>query len=526
MSNLRRFFLLFCILLLGSVACRKYLRDLNTDTKALGEANAQPGALFSYAQKQLSDFFASPNVNRNIFRFFAQYISPSQYTTEARFNISSRNISNNIFSIFYTRILTNLKRAKELIEARNPENKQQLGIIGILEVYAYSFLVEIFGDIPYTDALNPENIQPAYDDAKTVYLDLANKLDEAIKLLDGGGESFKDADLVYKGDKEKWKKFGNGLKLKMALMLAKADKTKAQKMAQEASSSVFASNEESYTLHYESTQPNTNPFYNDQVYSSRFDFVGVNHFIDTLKHWTDPRLKYFFDTVKSNQAQAHKDCIEKIGYDTSRYKGATYAVGVSVDGVSQPYRIKLAKPDAPASLLDYAEVQFYLAEACCRGLINGSGNNQACDHFKNAIEASVKSWKGDTTKAKCWIEKQAKRLSSTNCQNAGQTNGCNGSSTQASTAQAETGNFNFNLAMHMWVALYNRGYAGWNVWRRFGHFPKFFAVNSDNYNITNEDIPWRFTYPIDEGNKNQANVNQAIANIGGDDLKTKLFFFK
>lgn len=522
MRNLRRFFLLFCLLLIGSVACRKYFKELNTDTKSLGEAGAQPGALFSYAQKSLSDYFASASVNYNVFRFFAQYLTPTQYTQEARFNISSRNISSNLFSLLYTRVLTNLQRARELIEARNPDNKAQLGMIGILEVYTYSFLVELFGDIPYSQALNPENIHPVYDDAKTVYFSLADKLDQSLALLSQGGESMGVADLVYVGDTSKWRKFGNSLKLKMALMLAKADEAKAKTMAQAASSQVFQSNDDGYVLHYMNSVPNTNPFYSGQVYSNRRDFAGVNHFIDTMKSWNDPRLPYYFDSVKNNSAQRHPDCISKFGYDTSRYKGAVYGVVVGKDLISQPYDIPLAKPEAPGILLDYPEIQFYLAEACCRKLIQA---NQACNYFKKAIEASVIRWKGDTTKAKCWIEKQCKRLAKSDCNNVSNGNGCSHDG-QASTAEAETGNFNFNLAMHMWVALYNRGYAGWNVWRRFGHFPKFFAVSSSQFNVSNDNIPWRFTYPIEEGNKNQENFARASANIGGDLLSTKLFFFK
>lgn len=517
--HLRTFFIVFCLLFIGAVACRKYFQKLNTDTKSLGEAGADPIALFSYAQKSLSDYFASPSVNLNISRFFAQYISPTTYPTEARFNVSSRNIASNIFSIMYARVLTNLKRSRELIEARNPENKAQLGMIGILEVYTYAFLVELFGDIPYSQALDPNNVLPAYDDAKTVYLDLAKKLDENLKLLTEGGKSMWAGDLVYQGDTSKWRKFGNSLKLKMALMLAKADQSKAKEMAEAAKTQGFQDEKDSYVFQYMNSVPNTNPFFRDQIYSNRRDFAGVNHFIDTLKQWEDPRLPCYFDTVRNNNA-AVKKCEGKTGYDTSRYKGVVYSINVAGSSVSQPYNIRLAKADASAVLLDYAEIQFYLTEACCRGLIT---NSKPCDYFKKGIEASVKYWKGDTTKAKCWIEGQSKRLTGTNCQMAA-SNGCN--SQQANTAQAETGNFNFNLAMHMWVALYNRGYAGWNVWRRFGSFPKFFAVKSDVFSVEPSGIPMRLTYPIDEGNKNQANVAKASANIGGDQLTTKLFFFK
>jgi hypothetical protein len=47
-------------------------------------------------------------------------------------------------------------------------------------------LVETFGDIPYSQSLNPEMCLPVYDDAATIYSDLLTRLNAAIPLTNSG----------------------------------------------------------------------------------------------------------------------------------------------------------------------------------------------------------------------------------------------------------------------------------------------------------------------------------------------------
>ena len=97
-----------------------------------------------------------------------------------------------------------------------------------MEVYSWTVLVNTFGDVPYSEALDPENSLPKYDDAATIYNDLLTRLDASLALLNPATTSFGTADLLYAGNVAKWVKFGNSLKLRMGMLIADVDAGEGQ----------------------------------------------------------------------------------------------------------------------------------------------------------------------------------------------------------------------------------------------------------------------------------------------------------
>jgi hypothetical protein len=59
--------------------------------------------------------------------------------------------------------------------------KNKLASITMMEVYSWSVLVNTFGNIPYSQALDINNTQPVYDDAKTVTNDLFSQIGRSIE---------------------------------------------------------------------------------------------------------------------------------------------------------------------------------------------------------------------------------------------------------------------------------------------------------------------------------------------------------
>lgn len=101
----------------------------------------------------------------------------------------------------------------------------------IMTVVNYQRLVDAFGDIPYTASLKGiEDTGPAYDDAKTVYLDLLATLDEAIAIIDNAKFPLlltASSDPLFDeygtdGDAHAlaWKKYANTLKLRILIRLS------------------------------------------------------------------------------------------------------------------------------------------------------------------------------------------------------------------------------------------------------------------------------------------------------------------
>lgn len=466
--------IIFLVFLLGS--CRKDISDLNIDIK--NPSTAPSYALFSNGQRNFADIMTSSNVNDNIFRLLVQHWTQTQYTDETNYDITTRTIPDRLWGILYRDVLTDLRRAKDFIPAEVPDpntQKNQLAIVDIMEVHAFSVLVTIWGDVPYTEALNPEIAFPKYDAANTIWLDLISRLDADITALNTSAPSFGSADLLYGGDVAKWKKFANSLKFKLGMVLADVDASKAKSVVESAAPGIFTSSADDAEFHYFAATPNTNPIWVDLVQSQRNDFVPAVTLVDAMNTLNDPRRPLYFDN------------------NVAGYIGGQVGPGVDFNVVSHIAE-QITEPDASADLLSYSEIEFLLAEAVERGFSVGGGSAQ--QHYNNAITASIIEWGGTAAEAATYLSQPAVAYNTA------------------------AGDYKQKIGTQMWLSLYNRGYDAWLQYRRFD------APALTVPSTALSDFPVRFTYPVDEQNLNSTNYDRASESIGGDDVTVKLWFDK
>jgi hypothetical protein len=457
------------------------LEDLNENIK---DPSAVPGeSLFTGAQKQLVDQMLSTNVNFNIFRLIMQYWTEVTYTDESNYDLVTRTIPEQHWDELYKDVLKDLKEASTIIEAtpslpgEDPFVKaNKLSVIEITAVYAWSVLVETFGDVPYEDALNIEILLPAYQDGQEIYENLISRLNTAITDLEGStiNESFGSADNIYQGDVEMWLKFANSLKLKMGLILAEVNPTLAKTTVESAAPKAISSNEENATYSYAGSQPNTNPLYVDLVASGRFDFIPAVTIVDLMNTQNDPRRPFYF-TLYNGQYVGGENGVEN-----------NYATNSHIADA-------LKEPAFEGNIMDYSEVEFLLAEAIERGFVVGG---TAEEHYNNAITASIEFWGGTAAEASTYLAQP----------------------TVAYTTAS--GTWKEKIGIQAWLALYNRGFEAWTSWRKLD-FPVLVAP-PDAVSVT----PVRFTYPIIEQTLNGDNYKAAAQAIGSDDVGTKLFWDK
>jgi hypothetical protein len=482
-------------LLLAFIGCTD-LSELNIDKK---NPVLVPGeTLFTSAQKNLVDQMVSTNVNYNVFRLFAQYWTEATYVDEANYDLITRAISQQHWDELYRRTLANLKEAARLISNTEvpdpllPEKNNKLAIIEVLSVYTWSVLVETFGNIPYTQALDPEILNPVYDDGLTIYKDLISRLNAAIAKMDVSAGSFDaGADNIYQGDVLGWMYFANSLKLRMGLTISDIASESAlarTTIESAAAAGVIDDNADNATMEYQESTPNTNPLYIDLVASGRLDFIGANTFVDVLNALNDPRRKYYF------QNNINEDTDPSV----SGYVGAPYGIPTGFSQASNvskgefPGDFALLDPTFPGTLFSYAEVEFLLAEAAAKGY-NVGGTVE--EHYNKGITASILEWGGTQEEADAYLAQPSVAYA-----------------TAAGTWQQKVGT-------QEWIALYNRGFEAWSAYRRLD-FPILVApVDADS-----PIVPVRMTYPIVEQTLNPDNYDAAAAAIGGDEMTTKLFF--
>jgi len=130
------------------------------------------------------------------------------YTIDASsFDISFQNIYNGGGLIGIRTIEAN---------ATASGDKLYLGIAEVLEAMNMMFAADIWGDIPYSQAVGT-NVTPTFDPQMTVYTNLLTLLDKAIADLGAGGTGPGPADLVYGGNAQKWIEAAHTLKARVYL---------------------------------------------------------------------------------------------------------------------------------------------------------------------------------------------------------------------------------------------------------------------------------------------------------------------
>lgn len=484
---MKKIYLILIVLITGFVSCTDQFADFNTDK--INPAVVPGESLFSNGQKELSDYVNNTNVNINIFKLMAQYWTETTYVDEANYDLITRNISTNIYSRLYLRILTDLKEsskvitAKTVVTSQEPVKQNKLAIIELVNVYAYSQLVDVFGNIPYTEALDPGKVYPKYDDAHDIYKDLLVRLDAALGKLDPSAESFGSSDLYYGGDVAAWVKFGNSLKIRIAITIADGDNALAKTSVEAAVSKCFTSNDDDCLMKYETSAPNYNQLYADLIASGRHDFVAANTIVDAMNSLNDPRLGSYFTQVDTSTTP---------GTVKLAYKGGDYGY---LNSFSQSSHIcdAVQAPTFSGIMLTYSETQFYLAEAKERGyIVPGTAES----YYNAAITASFSFW--GTSGVAAYLANPAVAYTTA------------------------TGTWKQKIGTQSWIANYTRGLEAYNTWRRLD-FPILYLPE---YTTVYSDIPVRFTYPVNEQTLNEIQYQAASTAIGGDLVTNKLFWDK
>lgn len=474
---MKKIFLIIASVLLVMSGCKKDITKLNVDPK--NPSSAPSYALFTNAQHTLMNTLTSSNVNLNIFRLIVQYWQETTYTDESNYDLGTRSINDAVWNALYRDVLRDLQESKNLIPkdvADANVQKNEIAIADILSVVTWYYLVTTYGDIPYTEALDINNPFPKYDNAATIYTDLLTRLDADIANLSTSAESFGAADVMYGGDVAAWKKFANSFKLKMGMTIADVDNAKAKTTVESAvAAGVFTSNADNAVFQYLSSPPNTNPIWVDLVQSGRKDFIASSTIVETMQSLNDPRIDNYF-TVDAN----------------GDYSGAATGAGGNYATFSKPDET-ITAPDFPAILLDYSEVEFFLAEAVERGYNVGG---TAMQHYNNAVTASILEWGGTTAEATAYLAQP---------------------NVNYATAP---GTYKQKIGTQKWIALYNRGWDAWIEWRRLD-YPQL-QPGADALSV----IPLRYPYPVNEQNVNRENYEAAAAAIGGDLVSTKLWWDK
>ena len=175
----------------------------------------------------------------------------------------------------------------------------------VMKAYAAGLLVDMYDQIPYTDALKGSgDLRPKFDDGYSIYKSLIAGIDSALgkdfsarTVVDLRGTNEGNVDLLFGGDIEKWKAFANTLELKLYLRMINAKPAEAQAGI----AALYARNATFLTENAEVTgfsdNPSlSNPLYEQNVRQLNFpnNLVASKTFVSFLQAHHDPRINYYF----------------------------------------------------------------------------------------------------------------------------------------------------------------------------------------------------------------------------------------
>lgn len=463
------------------------LTDINEDPNRPAEVSND--FLLTAAQRQLGLRYYGNFDNISFGMTIAQYWAQNEYSDEVRYQY--RPQTNNTFWLeFYTAIndLQEIIRINSELDLEDPtvnaaQVRNQNAIATIMKSWAYHNMVDIYGNIPFSEALEgAENPSPSYDNQANIYETLISDVQAAVASINVKEPSFSGGDVVYNGDLENWIKFGNSLLLRMGIRLSDVNPTLAQEVIAGAAEDAISSNAENAAIQFITEQPSVNPLYVSYVVNGRQDYAATENFVNLLTGLGDPRVAEYFAPAEA----------------TGTFVGLTYglesaeAAAIPRSAVSQ-LNPKLLEADFEGMLIDYAETSFILAEAAANTWISGS----AAQYYEQGIRASMEYW--------------------------GITNSATITNYIAAHPYSED-----NLAIQKYISLYIQGWQSWAEIRRLDleNIPEANLViyEPDENFIDINGIPKRRIYPLDEQSLNSSNYSEASDAIGGDEYDTNLFW--
>ncbi len=287
-------------------------------------------------------------------------------SVDRRQNINSK-LANNAWLNVYTGPLKNLEVIMQKGSTGGEEegNWKYVGIAQVLYAYTFSVMTDLFGKVPFSEALaGSDDRKPAFDKQELIYDSLQVILDSAIvnlqktSIQDPGSE-----DLIYNGNTTSWIKAAWTLKARLYNHLSKRSPAQSAANVISCIDNGFTSADDDMLFTAwtgEEDINNQNPWYRFE--EDRQQLSVSETIYDYMDDLDDPRIPVYFDTA--------------LVYFFNPFKPASN--GTADEDASGTNYSKISKTvlyeDAPLPMLTYREFNFIIAEAYLRLGITNKAN--------------------------------------------------------------------------------------------------------------------------------------------------------
>lgn len=396
-------------------SCSSFLDINNNPNQALTVA---PSAILATA---LSTTAANYTGNAPSYNSYASWVASywgktgvvSGYGEELTYNYSS-----SYYAGLFANTYDNLNDYN-IIQTQGAANgyPYHAAIARIMKAYNFLLLVDEYGDIPYSQALQGgTNVSPAYDKAADIYKDLLVQLTGAVSDINATAATATATftplavgpeDIVFGGNMLKWKQFANSLKLRILLRESQtSDATLTASVTQQlaalqTAADGFITSDVVAQPGYAQSAGQQNPLYNRYAYTAagtsateRQYQIPTQYILNQYSSNNDPRLSQLY-TIGARTTGTDPNLVttpEYIGAQPGQSNAPSFVAPIVAS------RIRGANAStatggilkglvAPTALMLLSEHLFSKAEAETRGLFTG-GNTAAKSDYLDGIKAS------------------------------------------------------------------------------------------------------------------------------------------
>lgn len=462
-------------MLCGTTGCTDSFEEINTDPdNAVQVPNAN---LLAY-----SLYFTSYRLNDRWFSMdepmtFAGYVSKMSYIDEARYNFRT-----GVQDANWAYVYRALNNVMDLQRRAGDVSLNLLNVAKVLEVYLMQTATDRWRDVPYTEAVRMEEefLTPAYDKQEEIYPALLARLKEAADgFAAGGSDDIAAGDLLFHGDLQKWQKFCNSMRLRLAIRISKVASELARSTVEEVLGNpdkypVMTSNDENAFFWWQGSDSNYYEPIADAYRTRKTEYCASDVMVDNLLNHNDPRISVYCKPTPSSLIEGDDDYTD----GTPVYRG--YPIGASSNATAKNYSIwgyRFGQDLGGFSpWMRVAEVYFHIAEAALLGY-NTASYGDAASNYEKGVRFSMEENEVKAADIDAYL--------------------------------AAAGRFDNSLKKiwyEEWVAMFKQGMEGWSLYRRTGIPENHYIAPGRPAQYADHNVPpFRSPYPATELNLNGVN---------------------
>lgn len=467
----------YTLILLLFTACDQDFAEVNTNPNAPTEVQPElllRNVLYGYGNDMGYESFVAGNL-------LSQHLAMIDFNLFDRHALGSPQEGGNPWDIYY-----NYLRDVETILTVSREREEAAVYEGpalVLKAYLAMQLTDLFGDVPYSEAVSGRAgiVNPSYDAQEDIYLG-PNGIMENLRAARGAINNYQGAlplagDILYNGDLEKWTGFARGLQIKAALRISGATDVSAYLNEVTGEGPQMMTNADNAGFAFTDGQPNNYPLANTRIGIFNV-FLLSETAEDIFAEYDDPRLSTLYRSA-GNDASF-----------TGIANGIDAASAIVPDDFARPGLIwRENTGDLTFNYLAAWEVQLALAELALLGLVS---TQSAREYYERGVQLAFAYWN---------VAMPDDYLT-------------------ASPAAFDSDRALEQIITQKWIASMSHGYEGWVEWRRTG-FPDLQPAQAS---LNDDRIPVRMPYPADEQALNFENYQAAAAATEGNSINARVWW--